>query len=368
MAQDQIEEATVPSRRRGGETMLRKMYSGGTALALVVAVATPGHAQETHRVSGSEIAVYNLAGEARVVRGSGSDVVVRITRGGADAARLDVQTGEVDGRETLRVIYPDDQIVYPGLGRGSRTSLRVREDGTFGESGRSGERIDIRGSGRGLEAWADLVVEVPDGKDFTLHVAAGKMDVQGVHGDVHLKTGSGSVDASDVVGSLDVDTGSGSVSVRGIQGDLGVDTGSGSVSLRGVTGGHMEIDTGSGGVRGGGLSGPSLSVDTGSGSIELDDVSVPDVVLDTGSGGVELGLLVDVDRLDVDTGSGSVTIHAPEDLGAEVELETGSGGIDLDFALQVRSVRRDHVYGTLGDGKGRIHIDTGSGSVRLLKN
>jgi DUF4097 and DUF4098 domain-containing protein YvlB len=92
------------------------------------------------------------------------------------------------------------------------------------------------------------------------------------------------------------------------------------------------------------------------------------VVLDTGSGGVDLVLLTDVERLDVDTGSGSVTIHAPESLGGEVDIETGSGGIDLDFAVEVRRVRRDHVTGTLGDGRGRIRIDTGSGTVRLLKN
>jgi len=116
------------------------------------------------------------------------------------------------------------------------------------------------------------------------------------------------------------------------------------------------------------LTADRLRVDTGSGSIELDEVSAPRIVLDTGSGSVELMLLVDVEVLDVDTGSGSVTIHAPEDLGAEVDIQTGSGGIDLDFPVRVRSMRRDEVSGTLGDGRGRIRIDTGSGGVRLLRN
>jgi hypothetical protein len=30
-------------------------------------------------------------------------------------------------------------------------------------------------------------------------------------------------------------------------------------------------------------------------------------------------------------------------------------------------VRRDHVEGRIGDGRGQIEIDTGSGSVRLLR-
>ena len=338
----------------------------GVAVMMLPAWAS---AQETHRVSGREVTVYNLAGKVEVVRGSGADVVVRITRGGADAARLDVLTGEVGGRQTLRVVYPDDQIVYPGMGRGSNTSIRVRDDGTFwGRSGDRGDDVRIRGSGSGLEAWADLVIEVPSGKDFAAFVAAGEVDVRGVESDVSVKTGSGRVEVANVTGDLGVDTGSGSVSVTGVRGSVNLDTGSGSVTIRDVDGDEVVVDTGSGGVRGGGIRARSLAVDTGSGSIELDEVTSADVVLDTGSGSVELVLTADVENLDVDTGSGSVTVRAPADLGGELEIDTGSGGIDMDFAVQVRSVRRDHVTGTLGDGRGRIRIDTGSGSVRLLKN
>lgn len=337
-------------------------------LALTATLATAVRAQEeTHRVPGSEVSVYNLAGHARVVRGSGPDVVVRLTRGGSDASRLEVRIGEARGRQTLSVIYPDDRVVYPEMGRGSNTSVHVRDDGTFG-GGSRGDRVQIRGSGRGLEAWADLVVEVPSGKDVAVHVAAGDAEVSGVQGDITMDTGSGSIEATDVTGSLRLDTGSGSAHATGIRGDLSVDTGSGSVTVRDVSGGSVKLDTGSGGVRGGNIQATSLDADTGSGSIDLDAVSCTDVVLDTGSGSVDLVLLTDVDRLDVDTGSGSVTVHAPDDLGAEVDIETGSGGIDLDFAVEVRRVRRDHVTGTLGDGRGRIRIDTGSGTVRLRKN
>ncbi len=346
---------------------MRRFSTTVTVLALAAGAAAAG-AQETHRLSGRDVAVYNLAGRARVVAGSGSDVVVRITRGGADAARIEIETGAVRGRETLRVIYPDDQIVYPGMGRRSNNSTRVRADGTFGGEGPRGDRVDIRGSGRGMEAWADLVIEVPSGRDFALHLAVGEVTAEGVSGDLTIDTGSGSVDARDVRGSLSVDTGSGSVDVRGVEGPLVVDTGSGSVTATDVSGGEIDIDTGSGGVRASGLTADRLRVDTGSGSIELDEVSAPRIVLDTGSGSVELMLLVDVEVLDVDTGSGSVTIHAPEDLGAEVDIQTGSGGIDLDFPVRVRSMRRDEVSGTLGDGRGRIRIDTGSGGVRLIRN
>jgi DUF4097 and DUF4098 domain-containing protein YvlB len=107
-------------------------------------------------------------------------------------------------------------------------------------------------------------------------------------------------------------------------------------------------------------------VETGSGGIQLERVSSPRVTLDTGSGSVDVELLERVEDLLVDTGSGTITIYLPADVGAEIEAETGSGGIDVEIPVQIRSVRRDHLSGRIGDGRGRISIDTGSGSIRLL--
>jgi DUF4097 and DUF4098 domain-containing protein YvlB len=107
-------------------------------------------------------------------------------------------------------------------------------------------------------------------------------------------------------------------------------------------------------------------VDTGSGGIRLERVSSSDVTLDTGSGAVSVELLDRVENLLVDTGSGSVTLYLPANVGAEIEAETGSGGIDVEVPVQIRSVKRDHLLGRIGDGRGRIDIDTGSGAIRLL--
>ena len=68
------------------------------ALACLVAFPATSIAQqtETFRLSGNEVAIYNLAGKVQVRGGSGSDVVVSVRRGGSDAGRLDVQTGNVN--------------------------------------------------------------------------------------------------------------------------------------------------------------------------------------------------------------------------------------------------------------------------------
>jgi len=347
---------------------MKKSIVLAVAAALVVG-ATASEAQEDFRLSGSEVAVYNLAGHVELVRGSGSDVVVHVTRGGDDASRLEIEVGEVRGRQALRVIYPGDEVVYPEMGRGSNTQTRVRSDGTFSDGGEGrGEQVSIRGSGGGVEAWADIVVEVPAGKTFSVYLAVGESEARGLDGDITIDTGSGAITAEDMAGVLEIDTGSGAVRVVGMDGELGVDTGSGSVYIEDVAGSSVVVDTGSGKVEGSGIRASRIEVDTGSGSIELDGVTSPELILDSGSGSVDVELLADVETLDVDTGSGSVTIRAPSSLGGELELDTGSGGIDVEFAVEVTRARRDHMTGRLGDGRGTIRIDTGSGSIRLIRN
>jgi len=343
-----------------------------TVLAAIAFTAAPLSAQDVERVRGAEVAVYNLAGRVEIVPGGGSDVVVRVQRGGADAAQLRIETSEIRGRQAMRIIYPSDEIVYPEMGRGSNTSTTVRADGTFSDGGngrgREGERTSVRGSGRGLEAWADLVIEVPAGQRVWVYLAAGEVNAHGVNAEVDIDTGSGAVTARDMAGRLSIDTGSGRVTVAGMEGDLTVDTGSGSVEATNVTGREIGLDTGSGRVTGRALRAARLVVDTGSGAIDLQGISAADVQIDTGSGSVDLQLLTDVDVLEIDTGAGAVTVRVPSDLGGSVEIDTGSGGIDLDIPVEVRSVRRDHMRGVIGDGRGEIVIDTGSGSVRLIRN
>ncbi len=342
---------------------------GLTLPALLAGVLLPANigAQEEIRLSGQEVAVYNLAGRVDIVAGGGDEVVVQVMRGGDDGRELTLDVIRVDGREALVVRYPEGRVVYPEMGRGSRTQVRIRDDGTFGGSaGRGGQEVDIRGSGRGLEAWADLRISLPSGKDMAVFLAAGETEAEGVEADLFIDTGSGAVSARNLTGNLEVDTGSGQVVVEGIRGNLRVDTGSGGVEISGVEGDLVTVDTGSGGVRARGVTASGIEVDTGSGDVTLAGVSAPGVFVDTGSGRVEVGLLQDVDELVVDTGSGSVLIRLPEGIGAEIEAETGSGGIEVDIPLEIRKVERNHIQGVLGDGRGRISIDTGSGGIRLV--
>ena len=345
----------------------------------VVLLSIPAAAQTSrHVLKGDSVAVYNLVGELRVESGTGSDVTVEVQREGGDAAKLDIQAGPLRGRETLRIIYPDDVIVMPEWGRGWNTSLRVRDDGTFGEEHgrhergswfRDGHEVRITGRGRnGLEAYANVRVSVPKGKNVALYLGVGKAFVSNVDGAIRVWVASADVAADRTRGSLRVESGSGNVDLRTASGDVSLATGSGDLTVSGVDGSSLKLETGSGNVTLTDGKAPSVHVETGSGDIEATASSGDELSFETGSGNVDVALVTTFRTVHIETGSGDVTLKVPPTLGAEVDLDTGSGDIDLGgLTLQVRRIEHDHVQGTLGDGKGRLSVETGSGDVRLQK-
>lgn len=361
-------------------TLCTLPFLTATLLIPSVAAAQTSQAPTRQTLKGDSVAIYNLVGELRVEPGSGSDVAVEITRGGADASRLEVQSGPIRGRETLRIIYPDDAIRLPNWGRGWNTTLRVREDGTFGDGGwgrgggrnrgfREGREVRISGRGRdGLEAFADLRVTVPAGKSVALYLGVGKTIVTNVDGTIRVHVASADVAAERTRGSLRIETGSGNVDVRDAAGEVRLETGSGDITLSGMSGTRLQMETGSGNVTLMNGKAAEMHVETGSGDIEVTGASGDNLTFETGSGNVNVALLATFTSLDIETGSGNVTLKVPPTIGAEVDLDTGSGDIDLGgLTLMVRRIERDHVTGTIGDGKGRLSVETGSGNVRLVK-
>lgn len=322
-------------------------------------------AQERHVLTGDSAIIWNLAGEVRLEPGSGSDVVVLVTRGGEDGAQLAVNASGA----RLMVRYPGNDVVYRNGRNGrSSTTLRVRDDGTFGGGwDNGGRRVRVRTEGGGLEAHADLLIQVPAGKSVELHLAVGEVSAQNVDGNLRLDVHAASITTSGTKGRLWLDAGSGSVNVTGGQGELDVDTGSGSTSVTGYTGGRIAIDAGSGSITVRDVTASRLSVDVGSGSVRADALATDDLLIDTGSGGVELSLTRVPRNTDIDTGSGSVRVTLPEGINADVHIETGSGGISSDFPVTMDRIERRELRGRIGTGGAMIRVSTGSGGVRLLK-
>ena len=338
------------------------------SLALAVTVSPlPAQTPERFTITGDHVAIYDLAGNITVAPGTGSDVVVEVTRRGPDGAQLKMETGPVRDIQTFRVIFPDDQIVFR-MDWNGRTEMYVRDDGTFGgnHNGRDrGRRVQIRSSGSGLEAHADLRVLIPAGKRVAVNIGVGTLDASNVNGNITLDAASANITADGMKGSLTLDTGSGNVTATNVEGSLNVDTGSGDVRVNGVNGTGLTIDTGSGNVTGSTITASNLSVDTGSGNIELTGVRATNLSMDTGSGDVSITLLSDTENVVVDTGSGNITITLPAGFGSRVDLSTSSGDVETDVEIQVTRRGRQHLVGSIGDGQGQMTIDAGSGNVTL---
>jgi hypothetical protein len=331
--------------------------------AALLAAPLAGQRTERFSLEGRSATVHNLAGEITVASGTGNAVVVEVTRGGPDAARLSVNR---DGG-TLRIAYPGERVIYPRMGARARFRMDVRRDGTLRGGFLGSREVTVAGTGTGTQAWADLRVLVPAGHAVNVHLGAGGVQVTNVNGRVGITATNASVRTQGTRGGLTVRLVSGTVDVRDAVGNVMVGTGSGAVTMANVRGTTLDVDTRQGGVRINGVRVQRLDVGVSSGGASLLAVQAREVTVESGNGPVTLGLTSDAD-LELDTGAGAVTVSVPPAFGAQVEIETGNGGITVDVPATDRRTTRNTFMGRVGDGNGTVEIWTGSGAVRIRRN
>jgi len=373
----------------------------GLAATLVLLTATTVWAdfERSFTIESNELRLANLIGTVDVKVAKGDKFLVTVHVQGEDATEERVQFEESGGRRgELAILFPTDEssrYVYPPMGRNSRTKFSSKHhDSSLGQLlGLGRHKIEVRGrSWKGaLEVWADVVVEVPEGKRLSVYLGVGAMAAADIKGDLELDAQSGSIDTENTTGQLSLDTGSGRISVRGVNGDVNVDTGSGRVEVSDVeNASYVNIDTGSGSVVVERVQADRLSVDTGSGSVDVDVANVEEVSIDTGSGAVEAyeiasdnvsidtgsgGVRLELVRMgrgryDIDTGSGSIRVHLPRQISASFQADTGSGDISVDIEgieLTRRERRDGEARFTIGDGDSRFRLSTGSGTIRIVQ-
>lgn len=359
--------------RRQSSTIVLCLILIALLPTLLAARARGAEITREFNFTGGDLRVANLIGAVEVRQGSGEAWRVTVNVRGDDATPEVLQLVQEKG--SLEVVFPLEKhhdYVYPALGHGSHSTFTAHEADpgekswlrrTFGLI--SGHRVTVRGSGKGLEVWADLTIEVPRGGSLELRNGFGDVSAADLEADLDLDTDVGSATVERLRGDLNLDTGSGGAKVTGVTGDLVVDTGSGEVELRDCDAQLAQVDTGSGDVRVQGLRCRTLKLDTGSGAVTARGVAADEATIDTGSGDVELQLdRLGDGRFDLDTGSGDVELALPAEASARIVADTGSGGVESDVP-GARFVKLDDGTRemTLGGGSARVRLDTGSGSV-----
>ncbi len=360
--------------------------------ALASALSKPLRAR-TPAAAGGTVVLENLAGSLQVLAGKGGEVVLTGTvYSEADSptgsqALLDAVAVEVrreGSRATLHVAYPVEKAPFRYRdGKEHGASWWGHSSSTVEYQGR---RVKVTEGGGGSPLlYVDLRLEVPPGVTVEVTNHLGRVEARGVGADVEVKTASADVAADDVAGRLKVKTGSGDARVDG-SGGLELSTGSGDVAAERVRG-DVRISTGSGDVRLGRSEGGKVSVTTGSGDVALDDVA-GSLEVQTGSGDIEGRALREVERLEVGTGSGevSLSLDASRLVGGEVEaasgdvslylasppaltlsVSTASGDIDAESLPGTRVAKRSErrLEAEVQGGGAPLRIHTASGNVRV---
>lgn len=370
-----------------------------TALALAPAAQAASRTFTQTFPADAPVRLANLAGAVELVAGSGDQVEVEATvyAQGEDAAETERLLSSLRWQESDDVLDEEGWVLsypvreyrsfrYPGGDAAAGASSWLSR--FFGGGSRArfeweGRRVEVQGyEESGVPTlYADLRITVPAGTelvlrnavgpveagelsgDLTIDTASGEVRVAGFDGPLSIDTGSGSVRTGRVLGPLHVDTGSGRVEVAWLEGDGSIDTGSGEIRVLRADSGELTLDTGSGDVFVSDARVGRLVADTGSGEIRLDAVEAEYLEADTGSGDVDVaGSLARTRRVVIDTGSGDVTLRVGADASFDLETDLGSGDLTVRYDdADLRYRDRELVGARRGDGRTRIHVDTGSG-------
>ena len=161
----------------------------------------------------------------------------------------------------------------------------------------------------------------------------------------------------------DFETNSGDVKVEEAVGDLQIKTSSGDIELEEI-GGNVQIDTSSGDLEAEELVG-DLTYTSSSGDLEVDYL-IGKVTLETSSGDIKGAFDLKEEDNRIDTSSGDVKVKLEGWPSLRVELTTSSGHIDIsNLDLKIFEREEEVVEGIIGNGEGKLRIDTSSGDITL---
>ena len=179
-----------------------------------------------------------------------------------------------------------------------------------------------------------ITIDTPTSLDLEARAGDGSLSVSGVQGTLQLRTSDGSLDASDVSGALHVTASDGSIRIHNASGTLESHSSDGSVHIDGRFSG--------------------VQIKTSDGSL--------DFALAEGSKLITASW--------IQASDGSVAIHVPRTLAADLEIHTGDGHIDCKLPLTMEGYNSSgdshhNLRGRLNGGGVPLSIHTQDGSVTI---
>jgi DUF4097 and DUF4098 domain-containing protein YvlB len=282
--------------------------------------------------------------------------------------------------------------------RGDREDRSRRlADETLVEAGREGDRLVVRvryprNQSYRFSFWeifggieipgveVRLTLTVPAGVPVSASSTSGDLRTQGITAVQSLETTSGDVEVENAGGLVQASSTSGDVSIAGASRAV-VRTTSGDVSIAGCSG-RLQASTVSGSLRVSDA-GDSVVVESVSGDLTVRgaprglaaSTTSGDLVArgvsgrvraSSASGDVEIHFAPLVSGVDITTTSGTLDVWLPEGLRCAVEMKTSSGEINVRVPLELETVSRHRVTGTVGGGGVPVLLRSSSGDIGVM--
>ncbi|UCC98794.1 MAG: DUF4097 family beta strand repeat protein [Phycisphaerales bacterium] len=251
------------------------------------------------------------------------------------------------------------------------------------------ELSDIGGNVRGKTSSGSISAENIEGV-VKLDTSYGTVTCTNVSGQsVAVKTSSGTITAERIKGSTELNTSYGPISCTGFSaGDLKLKSSSGKIRLTNASFGDCDAHTSYGSIDAEELEGDLIKLHSDSGSIEVANASADTADLSTSYGRIK-GRQITANELTAKSGSGnldiacsaaappditatlvtsygSIDFTAPLDFAGQADLSTSYGSITTDRPITVSGeISKKRLKGTIGEGNGKLHLQTSSGSIKL---
>jgi DUF4097 and DUF4098 domain-containing protein YvlB len=256
-----------------------------------------------------------------------------------------------------------------GYGRLNLSHIEGRLDGKSGNGAIVAE--DIRGPVDLSSSYGAVECKDMTGSSIALHSGNGRITAANLRGPVTAETAYGSIACENTAdGDLKLKSGNGQIEIADASfGVCEARSSYGAVTGKGLKGDSVTLDSGNGIVEADNVQTKTLDLSSDYGSIRATDVAMSSLSATSGNGSIHIACSpstpADLDA-QVRTSYGSVEFTAPSGFSGEVDLSTNYGKVRTTLPVTVNGeITGSKVMGKVGDGVGKIHIESSSGSVEL---
>lgn len=232
-------------------------------------------------------------------------------------------------------------------------------------------------------------ITVPRQTHLECSSAYGAIKIGDIIGNVRGKTSSGSITAENVEGSVDFHTSYGPITCKEMSdGDIQLKSNSGTIKLSNATFGECDAHTSYGSVVCEKLTGDSIKLHSSSGGVKVTtagadaadlstsygritcrNFTTPDLTAKSGSGNLDIVCSDSPSDMTaiLETSYGNINFTAPTGFDGQVDVSTSYGSVKTERPITISGrISKKKIKGTVGQGAGKLHLHTGSGSIRLI--